>query len=128
MSASSRSASNCAVVAPRLPAPTTVIFTRSVTSGGSKLMADFLTKKRSELERRLKELRPLHEEYIRLERAVEALGAVDGAKAPSTRGRRGASDGNGRRRRARRGGTRAEQALTAVRENPGITVSELGDK
>ena len=35
---------------------------------------------------------------------------------------------NGRRQRSRRGGTRAEQALRVIRENPGITVSELGNK
>jgi hypothetical protein len=96
-------------------------------------MADFLTQTRTDLENRLKELRPLHEEYLKLEKARAALEGVD---APRRRGpgrprRSGASapSGNGRRRRRRRsGGTRAEQALAVVRDNPGITVSELAPK
>jgi len=93
-------------------------------------MADFLTKKRGELEKRLRELRPLHEEYIRLERAMRALDSADvpapEPRTPSTNGRR--RRGAPVRRRRRRGGTRGEQALEVVRQNPGITVSELGDK
>jgi hypothetical protein len=93
-------------------------------------MADFLTKKRGELEKRLRELRPLHEEYIRLERAMQALESADvpapAPRTPSTNGRR--RRGTPVRRRRRRGGTRGEQALEVVRQNPGITVSELGDK
>jgi hypothetical protein len=97
-------------------------------------MADFLTEKRQEIDNRLKELRPLYEEYLKLEKAQEALSGVD--KQPRRRGpgrppgstNRPAS-GNGRRRRRRRsGGTRADQALEVVRQNPGISVSELGDK
>ena len=102
-------------------------------------MADFLTEKLSEMDRRLEELRPLHDEYLRLERARAALADFDDpapAAAPARRrGRgRGAADGRSgatpqapgkRRRRRRQGGTRAEQALQVVRQNPGITVSEL---
>ena len=40
-------------------------------------MADFLTEKISEMDRRLEELRPLHDEYLRLERARAALGEFD---------------------------------------------------
>jgi hypothetical protein len=100
-------------------------------------MADFLTEKRQEIDNRLKELRPLYEEYLTLEKAKEALAGMDQPRrrgpgrppgSTSTRTRR-ASSGNGRRRRRRRsGGTRGEQALDVVRQNPGITVSELGDK
>jgi hypothetical protein len=99
-------------------------------------MADFLTKKRQEIDNRLKELRPSYEEYLTLEKAQEALSGVDeqprrrgpGRPPGSTTTRRAAS-GNGRRRRRRRsGGTRGAQALEVVRQNPGITVSELGDK
>jgi hypothetical protein len=97
-------------------------------------MADFLTEKRQEIDNRLKELRPLYEEYLKLEAAQQALAGMD---APRRRGpgrprgstTRPPASGNGRRRRRRRsGGTRADQALEVVRQNPGITVSELGDK
>ena len=97
-------------------------------------MADFLTEKRQEIDNRLKELRPLYEEYLKLEKAQEALAGMEGPRrrgpgrpprSTSTR----ATSGNGRRRRRRRsGGTRGDQALEVVRQNPGITVSELGDK
>jgi hypothetical protein len=80
-------------------------------------VADFLTEKRAEIDTRLKELRPLHEEYLKLERAKAALEGLE----PRPAQRRG-----GRRRRA--GGTAAEHALTAVRQNPGITVAELAPK
>jgi hypothetical protein len=98
-------------------------------------VADFLSEKRAEIESRLKELRPLHEEYLKLERAKQALDGLDsprrgpgrprgsGGATPST----GSSDGRKRRRR-RSGGTRAEQTLEAVRQNPGITVAELAPK
>ena len=91
-------------------------------------MTDFLSDKVHELEQRLEDLRPLHEEYLRLERAKAAL---DGLEAPSPpprgRPRRSAPSGNGRRRRRREGGTRAEQTLEAVRQNPGMTVAELAE-
>jgi hypothetical protein len=100
-------------------------------------MADFLTEKRQEIDNRLKELRPLYEEYLKLEKAQEALAGMDpprrrgpGRPPGSTSTRtRSTGSGNGRRRRRRRsGGTRADQALEVVRQNPGISVSELGDK
>jgi hypothetical protein len=97
-------------------------------------MADFLTEKRQEIDNRLKELRPLYEEYLKLEKAQEALSGMDkprrrgpGRPPGSTTAR--STGGNGRRRRrGRAGGTRGTQALEVVRQNPGITVSELGDK
>jgi hypothetical protein len=96
-------------------------------------MADFLTQTRTDLDNRLKELRPLYEEYLRLEKAKAALEGLDGPRRRGPGRPRGsgtaARSGNGRRRRRRRrGGTRAEQALAVVRENPGITVSELAPK
>ena len=98
-------------------------------------MADFLTEKRQEIDNRLKELRPLYEEYLKLEKAQEALTGVDqprrrgpGRPPGSTTRTRATGSGNGRRRRRRAGGTRGDQALEVVRQNPGITVSELGDK
>jgi hypothetical protein len=115
-------------------------------------MADFLTEKRTEIEQRLEELRPLHDEYTRLERARAALEGVDGSGA-APRGRRGpragggSGTGNGRRRppngrrkpangrrraengrRSRRAGGRAGETLELVRQNPGITVAEIADR
>jgi hypothetical protein len=87
-------------------------------------MADFLTQKRTEIEERLKELRPLHEEYLKLQRAKEALDGVDTPRRGRPRGSAGGS-GNGRRRRRRRGSTRGDEALNLIRQNPGVTVSEL---
>jgi hypothetical protein len=86
-------------------------------------MADFLAEKRAEIDERLKELRPLHEEFLKLERAKAALDGVDGPR----RGRpRGSTSGSGtRRRRRRRGSTRGDEALALIRQNPGATVSEL---
>jgi hypothetical protein len=91
-------------------------------------MADFLDEKLAEIDNRLNELRPLHEEYLKLERARAALAGMDSAAAPSRAGRpRGSAAGPVRRRR-RRGGTRGEQALEVVRQNPGIKVSELAER
>jgi hypothetical protein len=97
-------------------------------------MADFLTEKRQEIDNRLKELRPAYEEYLKLEKAQEALAGMDQprrrgpGRPPGSTSSKPAS-GNGRRRRRRRsGGTRGDQALEVVRQNPGISVSELGDK
>jgi hypothetical protein len=91
-------------------------------------MPDFLSEKRKEIDNRLRELRPLVDEYQRLERAAAALDGV----VPTERGGRRRST-NGRRRRGRRGrprgsGTRAIQAQELVKANPGITIRELADK
>jgi hypothetical protein len=98
-------------------------------------VADFLSEKRAEIDTRLKELRPLHEEYLKLERAKQALDGLDsprrrpgrprgsGGATPST----GTADGR-RRRRRRSGGTHAERALDMIRKNPGITVAEMAPK
>jgi hypothetical protein len=106
-------------------------------------MADFLTEQVNALENRLKELRPAHEEYLEVERVRDALTSATGRRSPGrprgTAARRGPgrpkgsttrrrSSTNGRRRRGRRGGTRGDQALKVVRENPGITVSEMASK
>jgi hypothetical protein len=88
-------------------------------------MADFLDQTRSDIDKRLKELRPLHDEFLKLERAKSAL---DGIEAPRRGPGRPRGSSGSRRRRRRRGGTRAEQALQEVRQKPGITVAELSDK
>jgi hypothetical protein len=88
-------------------------------------MADFLDEKVKEIEARLKELRPMVEEYNRLEAALGAFtGTATAAKAAPTRRRRSASS-NGRRGRPRGSGTRAAQALQLVEQNPGITIPDL---
>jgi hypothetical protein len=97
-------------------------------------VADFLDEKRKEIQTRLKELRPLVDEYHRLEAAERALSGVGGSTATAsapTRRRRSSSSpsSNGRRRgRPRGSGTRAAQALQLVTDNPGITIPELADR
>ena len=100
-------------------------------------MADFLDEKRKEIQARLKELKPLVEEYTRLEAAERALsgvgsnGASGGTTTASrtTRRRRSSSSssGTGRRGRPRGSGTRAVQAFELVKARPGITIPELAE-
>ena len=92
-------------------------------------MTDFLDEKRKEIDARLRELRPLVDEYQRLERAAAALAGVTRASArpaqrASTRRRRG---GAGRRGRPRGSGKRALQAQELVSARPGITIPELAE-
>jgi hypothetical protein len=115
---------------------------------------DFLTQQRRQIDARLEQLRPAHEEYLTL---LDAKKALEGLKAPSGvartparrgpgrppgsgRGRRKATTtrtraraANGRRRprrvtRRRAGGTRAEQALNLIKKNPGLTVPQIADR
>jgi ribosomal protein S25 len=90
-------------------------------------MADFLEEKRKEIDARLRELRPLVDEFNQLEKAAAALAGVGGRRA--TRTRRSTTTAAPRRRRGRpRGsGNRAKQALELVRARPGITITELAD-
>ncbi len=100
-------------------------------------MPDFLEDKKSEIDARLKELRPLVDEFHRLEAASAALASVPAstgnsstaaAAAPARRTRRtrrAASTGTGRRGRPRGSGTRSKQALELVRSRPGITIPEI---
>jgi hypothetical protein len=96
-------------------------------------MADFLDEKRKEIQARLKELKPLVEEYERLEAAEQALSGVGGkaaagaASAPARRRRRSGGSSNGRRGRPRGSGTRATQAFELVQARPGITIPELAE-
>ena len=74
----------------------------------------------------------LDSERARLERALASL--TDGREGKRGPGRpRGATSArpsmNGRkRRRSRKGGTRAEHALKVIGENPGISASEIAEK
>jgi transposase len=99
-------------------------------------MPDFLEEKKREIDARLKELRPLVDEFHRLEAAAAALQGVpaSGANGGSTstrrtrRTRRSSSTGTGRRGRPRGSGTRSKQALELVRARPGITIPEIAQE
>jgi hypothetical protein len=122
------------------------------TQRGSNV-TDFLDEKRREINERLTELKPLVDEFHRLEAASAALVGVggDGSTAPSApatssrtpaparrgpgRPRRNAAPASSpaaataapRRRAGRRkgSGTRSAQALSFVQNQPGITIPEL---
>jgi CRP-like cAMP-binding protein len=103
-------------------------------------MADFLEEKTREIRSRMEELKPLVDEYHRLQAAADALeGAIS---EPAPRRASGASAGSGRRARAtpsrsdgdnggrgrpKGSGTRGKEALALVQERPGITIPELAD-
>ena len=105
-------------------------------------MPEFLDEKRDEIHQRLKELKPLVDEYARLEAAAAALDGLGptvaakpgrsraarrAAAAKATPRRRGAANGKGRGR-PKGTGTRAKEALELVTVNPGITIPELAEK
>jgi len=114
-------------------------------------VTDFLDEKRKEIADRLKELKPLVDEYHRLEAAAGALDGVGGSAPAATRtrtarGKRGPGRPRGaaskttatarkagrpaKRRAGRRkgSGTRAAEALALVKGQPGITIPELAAK
>ena len=120
-------------------------------------MTDFLDEKRREITTRLTELKPLADEYIRLQAAASALAGVRGTASNAStsaprRRRPGRPRGSGRaavaapakpkrkpgrkpgrpakRRAGRRkgSGTRAAEASTLVKGQPGITIPELADR
>jgi len=113
-------------------------------------MPDFLDSKRREIDDRLRELKPLLDEYEQLETAAKALGGLAGRTSPraAVNGRR--KRGRARASRSVRGkaavapksgtpakrppgrrkgsGTRAAEALAVVRAQPGVTIPELAAK
>jgi hypothetical protein len=99
-------------------------------------MADFLEEKLKEIKQRMDELRPSVDEFHRLESAQRALEGVDtsaSATPPSRRRRtrgpgRPAGSGTGKRGRPRGSGTRSSEALTLVRDQPGVTIPEMAQK
>jgi hypothetical protein len=104
-------------------------------------VTDFLDEKKREIRTRLSELKPLVEEYRRLEAAAAALEGVGAAKTTrattvparrtrSTSSSRSSSSGTGtaRRGRPKGSGTRSKQTLELVRAQPGITIPELAAK
>jgi hypothetical protein len=96
-------------------------------------VTDFLEEKRQEIDSRLKELRPLVDEYHRLEQAAAALSGVGSSAGRRSNGggggssRRRSSNGTGRRGRPRGSGKRALQAQEIVNARPGITIPELAE-
>lgn len=74
-------------------------------------------KARGLIEERLEEL---NDERKRLEQALKGLGGKRGPGRP-----RGSTS---RKRRKRRGGTRGEQAVKIVTDDPGITPSEIAKR
>ena len=101
-------------------------------------MVDFLDEKRNEIDARLKELRPLVDEYRRLEAAAAALAGIApaattgprrrGTQQPATTKRRRQSATTSGRGRPKGSGKRATQALALVTASPGITIPELAAK
>ena len=95
-------------------------------------MSDFLDDKKREIHDRIKELKPLVDEYHRLEAAAAALDSTGGRSttATTTRTRRARTTTGTRRRPGRRkgSGTRAAQALSFVQSQPGITIPDLAEK
>ena len=71
---------------------------------------------RALLEQRRSEL---HDELRQIEKAISGLGGRRGPGRPR---------GSGGKRRGRRRGGRSDQAVKLIKQNPGITVSELGKK
>ena len=105
-------------------------------------MPEFLDEKRREIGDRLKELKPLVDEYARLLAAADALDGVAGAPAATparsrqTRTsaaaaasprRRGPAKAKGRGR-PKGTGTRAKEALALVTANPGIKIPEIAER
>jgi hypothetical protein len=95
--------------------------------------ADFLDEKRNEIGARLTELRPLVDEYQRLEAAAAALDGVSATSTTPTRSPRrtpatASAPTRGRRGRPKGSGTRGAEALALVRASPGITIPEIAEK
>ena len=76
-------------------------------------MPDFLEEKRKEISQRLKELRPLVDEYQRLEAAEQALAGVDGGRRTARRRRHAAARPQRRERRAPAPAAAAARAAAA---------------
>jgi predicted HTH transcriptional regulator len=75
-----------------------------------------------------KRIDELESELAKLQRALASL--TDGREGRRGPGRpRGSRAGSTtRRRRRRRGGTRADQAVKLIKQNPGITASEIAKR
>ena len=97
---------------------------------------DFLGEKRREITARLTELKPLVDEYARLQAAAAALDGVpppaarpgQARRAPAARSARRRGETQGRRGRPKGSGTRGVEALELVKAHPGITIPEIAEK
>ena len=90
-----------------------ILSSRSFTVKGSCGVADFLEEKRKEIQARLKELKPLVEEYHRLEAAERALAGVEAS--PPARARRRPAPAAPRGGAARQGPSRPAEGLGHAR-------------
>jgi hypothetical protein len=96
--------------------------------------ANVFDEARDALERSVRELR---EQLSQAEEALEKLGGKATRRGPGRPGRRGPGRPKGstnkasggttapRKRRKRRGGTRADQAVKLIEDQPGISASEV---
>ena len=94
-------------------------------------MSDFLQEKKQEIEARMEEIKPLVDEYGRLQDAARALDGVrtgsssSGSSSPRrSGGGGGAGSGAGRPKGS---GSRARDALAKIKDQPGISIPELAD-
>lgn len=88
---------------------------------------DLVEETRQKFQTRLDELRPQHEEFLKLEGIVAGFDTLANGSAPkrSTAGRkRGTSATADRAAR----GERPQQFINLVKANPGITVTEAADQ
>jgi predicted ArsR family transcriptional regulator len=86
-----------------------------------------VTEKTDQIRKLVKErLAELDKERKALEEALKQLGGDVQRKV--RRGRPAGSTSTGRKRRSRKGGTRADHALKAVSDSPGITAGEIAKK
>lgn len=93
-------------------------------------MSDFLSEKKDEIRSRMEEIKPLVDEYHRLEAAHNALDGVSQASVPAAaRSRKpsGPPSGGGGRGRPKGSGTRSKEALALVKQRPGITIPEIAE-
>ena len=97
-------------------------------------MPDAVSKIRSDLEKRLRELEPLVQEHAHVREALDALKGVGARveRAATTTAKRarsaGASAAAKRPGRPRGTGGRAQEALKLVHTHPGITIVELAKR
>lgn len=86
--------------------------------------SNVLEEARDLIKRRLSDL---DEERKRLERALADIGGSVRRRG-RPRGSRSTGGGSGKRRRSRKGGTRAEHALELIKANPGMSAGEIAKK
>jgi hypothetical protein len=95
---------------------------------------------KTQVEARIRELRPAHEEYLALIELQKTLGQTSSSTTSPANGRRGRRPGRraaassttstGRRRgRPPKGAkTRADETLDLIKANPGITVGDIAER